>query len=154
MAVLNLRMKGDAALKKKCRTVKYISPEVVSLLDDMAETMLSCKNGMGLSANQIGSGLRLIVVRGEREVYKLINPVIINRSGRRLMYESCVSFPGVVIRIMRPEAVDVSAFRPDGTRAEIHAEGIMAQCFCHEIEHLDGIVIADRIDNHDKRFNI
>lgn len=146
MAIRVIRKNGDPVLRELAREVNEITPQIKQLLDDMAETMYDAE-GVGLAAPQVGIGKRLLVIDAldEHGLLKLINPVIVSRSGRETAVEGCLSFPGVAGEVERSEDVTVRALDPDGKTVEFCATGLLARAFQHEIDHLDGILFVDRV---------
>jgi peptide deformylase len=117
----------------------------------MAEAMYA-SNGVGLAASQVGESLRLIVLDVNREengseLLKLVNPTITERSGRIESEEGCLSLPDLVVEVDRDEKVVVEALLPDGTPTRIEAEGLLSIALQHEIDHLDGILLVDRLSS-------
>lgn len=146
MALRQIRTNGDPVLRQKAHPVKVITPQIIKLLNDMAETMYDA-NGVGLAAPQIGIAKRLVVidVADENNLLKLINPEIIARSGRETAIEGCLSFPGVAGEVERAGSVTVKALVPTGETIELQATGLLARALQHEIDHLDGILFVDRV---------
>ncbi len=144
MAKLQIRKVGDEALRKVCRPVDAITPRVLTLLDDMVETMRAA-NGVGLAAPQVGILRRIVVVEVEPgEVYELINPKIIAYSGEQDGQEGCLSVPGQWGMVKRPMNVTVRAMNRKGETVEIIGHELLARCFCHELDHLDGTLYIDK----------
>ena len=151
MSKLTIRTYPDSVLKGTCATVETITEEVRRLLDDMAETMY-LNTGIGLAAPQVGEKLRLVVVdvqRGEEgdTLLKLINPRIVDKQGKMKSEEGCLSCPDLLVEVDRFESVRVEALLPDGTETTIEAEGLLAVCLQHEIDHLDGVLLVDRLSS-------
>ncbi len=144
MAKLKIRKLGDDALRKSCRPIEAITPRVLTLLDDMVETMRAA-NGCGLAAPQVGILRRIVVVEVEPgEVYELINPKIIAYSGEQEGQEGCLSVPDRWGMVKRPMNVTVRALNRHGETVEITGQELLARCFCHELDHLDGILYIDK----------
>lgn len=144
MAKLQIRKLGDEALRKTCRPVEAITPRVLTLLDDMVETMRAA-DGVGLAAPQVGILRRIVVVEVEPgEVYELINPKIIAYSGEQEGVEGCLSVPGRQGMVTRPMNVTVQAMNRRGETVEITGHELLARCFCHELDHLDGTLYIDK----------
>lgn len=145
MALLNIIKKGDETLRKVCRPVTAITPRIITLLDDMKETLLDAE-GVGLAAPQVGILRRIALVidtnDGDR-IYELINPEIIEREGEQEEMEGCLSVPGEWGITRRPMKVTVKAMDRDGNEFTVTGEGLTARCFCHEIDHLDGKLFTD-----------
>ncbi len=146
MAKLKIVKKGDDTLRKRCREVDQITPRVLTLLDDMVETMRSA-NGVGLAAPQVGILRRIVVVEVEEgEVYELINPKIIAFSGEQEGLEGCLSVPGEWGIVKRPMHVTVRAMNRHGQIVDYTGSELLARCFCHELDHLDGKLYIDRAE--------
>ena len=144
MAKLQIRKVGDEALRKVCRPVDTITPRVLTLLDDMVETMRAA-NGVGLAAPQVGILRRIVVIEVEPgEVIELINPKIIAFSGEQDGQEGCLSVPGRWGMVKRPMHVTVRALNRKGEEFEITGHEQLARCFCHELDHLDGGLYIDK----------
>ena len=143
MAKLQIILEGDELLRKKSRPVETINERILTLLDDMVETMREA-NGVGLAAPQIGVLRRIVVVECEPgEVLELINPVITKTEGEQQDLEGCLSVPGKNGITTRPAKVTVEALNRKGEKCTYTGEGLLARCFCHEIDHLDGILYID-----------
>ena len=146
MAKLKIVKKGDETLKKVCRPVDKITDRTLTLLDDMTETMRAA-NGVGLAGPQVGVLRRIVVIECEPgEVLELINPEIIKVEGERECVEGCLSVPGEYGLTIRPEKVWVRALNRHGEMVEYVGEELLAQAFCHEIDHLDGILYTDIVE--------
>ena len=144
MAKLQIRKLGDEVLRKTCRPVDTITPRTLTLLDDMVETMRAA-DGCGLAAPQVGILRRIVVVEVEPgEVYELINPKIIAYSGEQTGQEGCLSVPGEHGTVTRPQNVTVRALNRHGETVEITGHDLLARCFCHELDHLDGVLYIDK----------
>ena len=150
MAKLQIRKVGDEALRKVCRPVDTITPRVLTLLDDMVETMRAA-NGVGLAAPQVGILRRIVVIEVEPdEVSELINPKIIAFSGEQDGQEGCLSVPGRWGMVKRPMHVTVRALNRKGEEFEITGHELLARCFCHELDHLDGALYIDKAYSMDE----
>lgn len=128
----------------KSTSVLQVNEDVRHLIQDMFETMYQA-NGIGLAAPQIGIQQRIIVMdlqAGKKEAFAFINPVIISREGEQENEEGCLSVPGIQVNIKRASKISMQALNREGKSIEIHAEGLLADCILHEIEHLDGILIT------------
>ena len=146
MAKLKIVKKGDETLSKVCRPVDKITDRTLTLLDDMTETMRAA-NGVGLAGPQVGVLRRIVVIECEPgEVLELINPEIIKVEGERECVEGCLSVPGEYGLTIRPEKVWVRALNRHGEMVEYVGEELLAQAFCHEIDHLDGILYTDIVE--------
>ncbi len=151
MAILTIRTYPDPVLKEKCKPVEAVGDDVLQVLRDMAETMYM-NRGVGLAAPQVGVGLRLIVVdarQGENggELLKLINPRITEKEGKKKCEEGCLSLRGLILDIDRYVTVTVEARDPSGKPRRIEAEGLLSVALQHEIDHLDGIILVDRLSS-------
>ncbi len=143
MAKLNIVKDGDPLLHKKSRPVEQITPKIITLLDDMTETMRAA-NGCGLAAVQVGILRRIVVIEVEEgTVYELINPQIIKREGNQQEIEGCLSVPGKYGITDRPEKVTVRAVDRHGKSFELTGTDLLARAICHETDHLDGILFTD-----------
>ena len=141
MAIRNVVQEGDDILTKKCRLVEKFDDKLFDLLDDMADTMYEA-NGVGLAAPQIGIRRQIVVidVDDENGLLELINPEIIYKSEEtETSLEGCLSFVGQWGLVERPLKVKVKAQDRYGDEFELEGEGLLARCFCHEIDHLSGV---------------
>ena len=143
MAKLTIRTDDDPILGKICKPVDKITPRILTLLDDMVETMRKA-SGVGLAGPQVGVLRRIVVVECEPGVvYELINPVIIERDGTQIGREGCLSLPGQCGIVPRPMTVTVEATNRQGERFTVKGSGLLARAFCHELDHLDGKLFTD-----------
>ena len=142
MALLNIVKEGDPTLRKVCRPVTEITPRILQLLDDMVETLID-SNGAGLAAPQVGILRRIAVVDMGDEIVELINPEIIAAEGQQQELEGCLSVPDVWGITDRPQKVTVKATNRFGEEFTVTGEDLDARCFCHELDHLDGIVYTE-----------
>lgn len=143
MAKLKIVKIGDDTLRKVCRPVDAVTPRIVTLLDDMIETMREA-DGVGLAAPQVGVLRRIAVVEVEPgEVYELINPKIVAYAGEQQEQEGCLSVPGRWGITKRPKHVTVRAMNRLGEIYEVSGSDLLARAFCHEIDHLDGKLFID-----------
>ena len=145
MALLNIIKKGDDTLRKVCRPVDKITPRILTLLDDMKETLIDSE-GVGLAAPQVGILRRIALVidtNDNDKLYELINPEIINTEGNQQEMEGCLSVPGEWGITDRPMKVTVRALDRNGNEFTVSGEGLTARCFCHELDHLDGKLFCD-----------
>ena len=144
MAKLKIVKIGDDTLRKVCRPVDKITPRVLTLLDDMVDTMRAAE-GVGLAAPQVGILKRIVVIETEPgEVIELINPKIIAFSGEQTGEEGCLSVPGRSGIVTRPMHVTVRALNRHGEVVDITGSELLARAFCHELDHLDGKLYIDR----------
>ena len=144
MAIRNIVTEGDEILRKVCRKVEKFDNKLEELLEDMAETMYN-SNGVGLAAPQVGLLKRIVVIDVGEELIELINPVIIEKSGEQREVEGCLSIPGEYGITIRPMKVTVEAQDRNGNYFQVKGEGLLARAFCHEIDHIDGILFKDRV---------
>ena len=142
MAIREIRKKGDPCLEKVCHPVTEFNERLHLLLDDMRET-LEESGGVGLAAPQVGILRRVCIVEDEQgEIIELINPEIIKTEGEQTGLEGCLSVPGKYGIVTRPMVVRVRAQDRYGTEFEVEDEELTARCFCHEIDHLEGVVFT------------
>ncbi|WMJ76050.1 MULTISPECIES: peptide deformylase [unclassified Sedimentibacter] len=145
MALRNLRYEGDEILRKKSKEIGAVDDRIKTLLDDMLETMYE-NDGVGLAAPQVGILKRAVVIDvDDGNVYKMINPKIIKKSGEQLGQEGCLSVPEKKGNVNRPMNVTVEYTDDSGKPVTLKAEGILARAICHEVDHLDGILFIDRV---------
>ena len=145
MALRKIVVQGEECLTKVCRPVTEFNPHLHQLLDDMLET-LEDANGAGLAAPQVGVLRRVCVVLDEdsEEYIELVNPEIVAQSGEQTGLEGCLSVPGKWGIVTRPDVVRVRAQDRYGDWFEVEGEGFTARAFCHELDHLDGILYKDK----------
>ena len=144
MALRDIVKEPDERLKKVCRPVKEITPHILTLLDDMAETM-NFAEGVGLAAPQVGVLRRIVVIDVGEGLIELINPEIIAFSGEQSGPEACLSCGERRGIVTRPSKVTVRALDRYGKMQEYTGEGLLARAFCHELDHLDGVLFLDRM---------
>jgi len=144
MAIRNIIKLGDETLRKKSRKVDVINDRIKTLISDMADTLHSTDDGIGLAAPQVGVLRRVVVIDMGDGVKAYINPEIVSSQGSRKAVESCLSIPGRSATVIRPEKVTVKAIDEDGKEFTEEAQGLRAVCLCHEIDHLDGILFIDK----------
>ncbi len=147
MAIKKILIEPDPILRKKCQPIEKVSQEERKLMDDMLETMYKAP-GIGLAAIQIGILKRLIVIDISKDEKKnplfLVNPKITYRSKKTSVYEEgCLSLPGHFAEIERPEECHVDYIDYDGKEKKIEANGLLATCIQHEVDHLNGILFID-----------
>ena len=146
MALRNIVTEEDPILRKKSREIDEITPRIVKLLNDMAETMYYDNRGIGIAAPQVGVLRRVFVVDVGDEHGKLefINPEITYTEGSQIYCEGCLSVPGKNADVERPAKIRVKALNRNGEEFELEAEGLLAVCICHENDHLNGILFTDK----------
>ena len=145
MAKLKIVKYGDETLRKVCRPVDKITPRIITLLDDMLETMHAA-DGVGLAAPQVGVLRRIVVIEVEEgEVYELINPRIVAFAGEQQEQEGCLSVPGRWGITKRPMHVTVRTLNRYGEEIQVSGSGLLARAFCHELDHLDGKLFIDEM---------
>ena len=143
MAKLKILKVGDETLRKVCRPVDRITPRIITLLDDMRDTMRAA-DGVGLAAPQVGVLRRVVVIETPDDGYfELINPKIIAFSGEQTSEEGCLSVPGRWGVTKRPMHVTVRAVNRRGEVFTVNGSGLLAKAFCHELDHLDGKLYID-----------
>ncbi len=148
MAIRNIRVDDDPILRRKSREVTEFNQRLFDLLDDMKETMYQ-SGGVGLAGPQVGILKRVVVMdvsEDRNEFIELINPVITDSEGSQTGTEGCLSIPGLCGVVTRPDVVKVKAQNREGKWCLYKGEGLKARCFCHEIDHLDGILYKDKLD--------
>ena len=142
MGIRNILTDQEPALHKVCRPVVAFDKKLHKLLDDMGETMREA-NGVGLAAPQVGILRRVVTVDLGDEILELVNPELVETSGEQTGPEGCLSVPGKYGLVTRPNYAKVKAQDRYGEWFEVEAEELIARCFCHEIDHLDGIVYTE-----------
>lgn len=145
MALREIRMNDDPILRKKAREVTEVNDHIRMILDDMLDTLHNTENGAAIAAPQVGILKRLVVIDMGKGIFKLVNPKIIEQSGTQKCVEGCLSFPLRYGETIRPKYVTVEALDETGEKFTLRADGDMAKCLCHEIDHLDGIVFIDKV---------
>lgn len=144
MAIRNVVRQGDDILRKKCREVTEIGDRIKELMDDMLETMRA-ENGVGIAGPQVGVMRRLFVAEPEPDrVYYMINPEIYDQEGTQVGDEGCLSVPGLIGTVERPEKIKIRATGLDGELHEYEFEGFDARVMCHENDHLNGVLYVDK----------
>lgn len=134
-------------LRQKAKHVNQITAKIKQLTLDMVETIQDDDNAIGLAAPQINQSLRIIVVKLDKQLIALINPVIKKASRRQTVLEQgCLSLPGINVLVKRPRKVTVEALNTEGQQVRIKAKDFLAHVIQHEIDHLDGILIIDKIN--------
>lgn len=161
MAVLPIRTVGDPVLRQKAKKVRTIDGSIQKLIDDMIDTMRDAP-GVGLAANQVGVPLRVIVIevpkdddraedRSSWDLYVLINPQIVKRSGERRLDEGCLSIPGYKAQVPRSVSVTAKGLDRTGKEVRIKAEdSLLAEALEHEIDHINGVLYIDHLESMDE----
>lgn len=144
MAIRNIVKLGDPVLRKTARSVLEFNGRIETLVEDMLETMYAAE-GVGLAGPQVGVLKRVCVVDIGNGPFELINPVILEKKGEQQESEGCLSLPGRYDVTSRPMWVKVRAQDRFGKTFTVTGEGLLARAFCHEIDHLDGILFIDRL---------
>lgn len=145
MAVKEILKFGDAKLKRVSKRIEKIDQEILNLAQDLKDTLYST-TGIGLAAPQIGVLKRVILIdlrEGNKSIL-LVNPAIVAKVGKEESIEGCLSYPGYEGRLIRPKKITVQGLDLSGHKVEYAAEGLLAKAFCHEIDHLDGVLYVDR----------
>ena len=146
LAILKIIKDGDPTLRRVSRPVTEITPHIIRLLDDMTQTLHKAE-GAGLAAVQVGVLRRVVLVEAEPgDLIELINPEIVETSGEQYGPEGCLSVPGEFGLVKRPNKVKVRAQDRNGNWFEVEGEGLTGRCFCHELDHLDGVVFTTKCD--------
>jgi len=149
MAVLEILTYPHPLLRKPCKEVGTIDDETREFIRDMVETMYSA-NGIGLAASQVGVSKKIIVIDvspidSQHELMAVINPEIVSSEGEIDHEEGCLSVPDCFEKVRRKEKLQVLGMTPEGRKIEMNAEGILAITLQHEIDHLNGVLILDKI---------
>ena len=145
MGIRKILTDQDPALHKVCRPVEKFDGRLHKLLDDMQETLEEA-NGVGLAAPQIGILRRVVIVDTGEEILEFINPVLLETSGEQTGAEGCLSVPGRYGLVTRPYYAKVRAQDRFGQWYEAEGEELIGRCFCHELDHLDGIIYTEKMD--------
>ena len=145
-----IRQYGDPVLKQRTREVEEIDGRLVQLVEDMLETMYEAP-GAGLAANQVGVQRRLFVYDIGDGPKAVINPQIVESSGEWVYDEGCLSVPGLSWELVRPKEVHLIGLDLEGNELSVEADELEARCFQHELDHLDGILVFERLDEDQRR---
>ena len=145
MAIRNIVKEGDPVLRKTCRSVLQFDEKLATLLDDMKDTMYKAE-GVGLAAPQVGILKRVCIVDVGDGLIELVNPVIVEQSGSQTGGEGCLSSPGEYGDVTRPMEVTVRAQDRFGNNFTVTGTELKARAFCHEIDHLNGILFKDKVE--------
>jgi peptide deformylase len=145
MAPYNIRLVGDPVLRQRAAEVTTIDGRLAKLADDMIVTMYEAP-GMGLAATQVGVEKRMFVYDVGDGPHTILNPQIVESDGEWAYEEGCLSVPGLSWEIIRPKQVHLTGVDLDGNEVSIEADEILARCFQHELDHLDGVLLLERLD--------
>ena len=147
MALRNVVTEGDEILRKKCREVSEVNDRIKMTLEDMLETMHS-QYGVGIAAPQVGVMRRMFIAEPEEgRIYYMINPVILEQSGSQIDDEGCLSVPGMIGTVERPDYIKIEALDINGEKQVYEFHDFDARVMCHEYDHLDGILYIDKATN-------
>jgi len=147
MAIRNVVLEGDEILRKKCREVTEVTDRIRMIMEDMLETMRS-EYGVGIAAPQVGIMRRMFIAEPEPgRVYYMINPVILEQSGADPGDEGCLSVPGKIGTVTRPDYIKIEALDLSGDKQTYEFHDFDARVMCHEYDHLDGILYIDKAVN-------
>lgn len=147
MAIRNVVLEGDEILRKQCREVSEVTDRIKMIMEDMLETMRS-QFGVGIAASQVGIMRRMFVAEPEPgRVYYMINPVILEESGSQEGDEGCLSIPGKIGTVTRPDYIKIEALDLDGEKKTYEFHDFDARVMCHEYDHLNGVLYIDKAVN-------
>lgn len=144
MATKDIVIYPDPVLRKKSEPVEKINHDIEQLIEDMTETMYASR-GIGLAAIQIGVLKRVILVNVGEGLVVLVNPEILEAEGETRMEEGCLCLPGVMVEVKRSEKINVRGLNRNGEEIDVQADGLLARALQHEIDHLEGVLIIDKI---------
>ena len=147
MGIRKILTDAEPALHKVCKPVEVFDSKLHKLLDDMEQTLIEAE-GVGLAAPQVGILRRVVLVDTGEEMLELINPTLLETSGEQTGPEGCLSVPGKYGLVKRPNYAKVRAQDRDGNWFEAEGEELIARCFCHELDHLDGIIYTQVMDRY------
>jgi peptide deformylase len=150
VATYPIRLFGDPVLRQRATEVKNVDGSLVRLAEDMIQTMYDAP-GVGLAAPQVGVQRRLFVYDVGDGPFAVVNPEIVESSGEWLYQEGCLSIPGLSWDLLRPKEVHLRGFDLDGEEIDIEADELLARCFQHEMDHLNGVLIVERLDTDTRR---
>ena len=150
MATYPIRLFGDPVLRQRAVEVENVDASLVRLANDMVQTMYDAP-GVGLAAPQVGVQRRLFVYDVGDGPFTVINPEIVESSGEWVYQEGCLSIPGLSWELVRPKEVHLRGFDLEGRDIDIEADELLARCFQHEMDHLNGVLIVERLDAEDRR---
>ncbi len=144
MAIRQIRFEDDEILRKKSREIDRIDERILELAEDLRDTMIE-EEGVGLAAPQVGVLKRIVVVDIGDGPITLINPEIVQEEGENIDEEGCLSVPGKSGKVLRPKKVTVKYTDIDGEEKTVEGEDLLARAFCHEIDHLEGVLYTDKV---------
>jgi len=149
LSILPIRIYGDPILRSKAETVEKVDETILNLINDMLETLRSAK-GLGLAAPQVGYSLALFVIDSiplglGSDPIVLLNPKIVTEEGEDIKEEGCLSLPGINEEVKRPARIVVEGLNREGKGVRMEKEGLLARVLHHEVDHLEGILLIDRI---------
>ena len=150
MALRSIRTTGDPVLRKKSREITEINERIKDLAKDMIDTMNNAE-GVGLAGPQVGILRRIVVIDIGEGPIVMINPVILESIGSQIGPEGCLSIPGVTEEVERPYEVKVEYLNLEGKKQILTGQDFLARAICHEVEHLDGILFIDNLENKSKK---
>ena len=150
MAAYDIRVIGDPVLRQKAKDVTDIDGALVKLVDDMLETMYEAP-GIGLAAPQVGVNKRLFVWDIGDGAHAMVNPEIVEGEGEWVFEEGCLSVPGLYWEIVRPKEIHLTGYDLDGNEVSIEADELLARLFQHELDHLDGVMLIDHLDDDTRK---
>ena len=145
MGIRKILTVSEPALHKVCKPVEKFDKKLHTLLDDMRETLIDSE-GVGLAAPQVGILRRVVLVDTGEEILELVNPTLVETDGEQIGAEGCLSVPGKYGLVKRPNYAKVRAQDRNGQWYECEGEELIARCFCHELDHLDGIIYTEVMD--------
>tara|TARA_B100001142_G_scaffold70528_1_gene70968 strand:+ start:245 stop:739 length:495 start_codon:yes stop_codon:yes gene_type:complete len=149
MTILNILKYPDQRLYKVAREVKFVNNEIKTLISDMAETMYEAP-GIGLAATQVDFHQRIIIIdisEDKNNLLVMINPILLESKGEEINQEGCLSVPEVFEKVKRADWIKISAIDINGKKFELEADGLLAVCIQHEMDHLEGKVFVDYLSN-------
>jgi len=147
----SIRTYGDPVLKTPAAAVGEIDGKIARLVDEMFDTLYSSENGLGLAAPQVGVQKQIFVWEMDEEPMTIINPEIVESRGEWVYDEGCLSIPGLYVEIARPNEVLMRGLDLDGNEIEIEADELMGRLFQHELDHLNGVLMFDRMQPEQRK---
>ena len=144
MAIRDIHLLGSPVLRHRAEEIETVDDEVRALVDDLFDTMAAA-SGVGLAANQIGVTRRVAVINADGQTFAMINPRIVESSGRDSKEEGCLSIPEAFAEVARPERVVMEALNEDGELIRMDVSALAARAIQHELDHLDGVLFIDHL---------